>query len=350
MFHTSERSHFTFELKSIPNKIIPIFPSQCIFLIYLHFVCWNAFVVCEWDNVCIRFFSFFYCNRFNITKTGNSEQQILYETYCRDDDNDNTTLTKVDKMQQMCMCGFLRDAILPQTELHSILQSASKSITAPIVECINSKAKTVDQTYPCENISLISFLNLQDISAAYTNVTSPSTSSIWGWYDHLGNEIALIGTFLGLAFVDITIPNNPNYLGTLQPPSNGRNSFWRDVRVYKNYVYSVTEHGRMQYLDMNTLLNLRDTNMIPTNGLLLTPYAKEFGDTLLKTHTININEESGFAYLVGSNLCSGGLYIVNITIPSQPSYAGCFDSDGYTHEVQCTFNMLMIHVCYIFYR
>lgn len=274
----------------------------------------------------------------------------MYEEYCIDNEN-KTTLSKVYMMQRMCMCGFLRDAIHPQIELHSIIQQNTTqegvvgveklNSNVPMIECINNTVITNDQIYPCENIHLLSFLNLQDISNAFigTNIStkSQSTSSIWGYYDTIGNEIALIGTYYGLAFVDVTTPNNPIYFGTLEPPSNGGYSFWRDVRVYNNYIYTVTENGRMQYLDMNTILNLRNTNQIPMNGILLKQYAKEYGTNITKTHTIDINVESGYAYLVGSNLCSGGLYIVNITIPSEPAYAGCFDDDGYTHEVTCKF-------------
>jgi choice-of-anchor B domain-containing protein len=36
-------------------------------------------------------------------------------------------------------------------------------------------------------------------------------------------------------------------------------------------------------------------------------------------------------------MCSGGLYMVDVSTPSAPTYAGCFSRDGYTHEPQCTF-------------
>ena len=51
-------------------------------------------------------------------------------------------------------------------------------------------------------------------------------------------------------------------------------------------------------------------------------------------HNIAINEETGFAYVVGSNDCSGGLHMVNIQNPSNPTYAGCYSQDGYTHDAQ----------------
>jgi choice-of-anchor B domain-containing protein len=59
------------------------------------------------------------------------------------------------------------------------------------------------------------------------------------------------------------------------------------------------------------------------------------GELLNRTHNIVINEDTGFAYLVGSNLCKGGLYMVDIRTPLSPEYAGCFSDDGYTHDAQC---------------
>ena len=55
-------------------------------------------------------------------------------------------------------------------------------------------------------------------------------------------------------------------------------------------------------------------------------------------HNIVINEDSGFAYIVGAsgkNSCSGGLHMVDISNPTSPTFEGCFSSDGYTHDAQC---------------
>ena len=66
-------------------------------------------------------------------------------------------------------------------------------------------------------------------------------------------------------------------------------------------------------------------------------YSKDFDYGIMNAHNLNINEETGFAYIVGSNLCRGGLYIVNLNIAGRPYYDGCFSGDGYTHDVQCTY-------------
>ena len=55
----------------------------------------------------------------------------------------------------------------------------------------------------------------------------------------------------------------------------------------------------------------------------------------LDAHNLVINEDSGFAYAVGTNDCAGGLHMINIQNPVNPTSAGCFSADGYTHDAQC---------------
>ncbi len=52
-------------------------------------------------------------------------------------------------------------------------------------------------------------------------------------------------------------------------------------------------------------------------------------------HNIVINEDSGYAYAVGTSTCSRGLHMVDISTPTVPVFAGCFGGDGYTHDAQC---------------
>ena len=58
-------------------------------------------------------------------------------------------------------------------------------------------------------------------------------------------------------------------------------------------------------------------------------------DGVGNTHNIAINEETGYAYLIGTNTCDGGSHIVDIREPKAPEFAGCVDEDGYTHDNQC---------------
>ena len=54
-------------------------------------------------------------------------------------------------------------------------------------------------------------------------------------------------------FVDISNPENPIYLGRL--PTQTNNSTWRDLKVYQNHVFVVSEasgHG-MQVFDFDSI-------------------------------------------------------------------------------------------------
>lgn len=175
--------------------------------------------------------------------------------------------------------------------------------------------------YPCNNVDLAAFMPLAAIGGGNGN-------DIWGWTDSLtGKEYALMGRTSGTSFVDISDPENPVYLGNLPPHT--LNSTWRGIKVYSNHAFIVSEasgHG-MQVFDLTQLRGVA----APPVTFSETAHYGGFSDA----HTIAINEASGFAYACGSNTCSGGLHMVNIQNPVVPAFAGCFSSDGYSHETQC---------------
>tara|TARA_B100000575_G_C22953244_1_gene551190 strand:- start:30 stop:857 length:828 start_codon:yes stop_codon:yes gene_type:complete len=53
-----------------------------------------------------------------------------------------------------------------------------------------------------------------------------------------------------------------------------------------------------------------------------------------QAHNIAINEESGFAYSVGTNTFDGGLHVINISDPKNPTFSVGYQSEGYTHDAQ----------------
>jgi choice-of-anchor B domain-containing protein len=160
-------------------------------------------------------------------------------------------------------------------------------------------------------------------------------NDIWGWTDpSSGKEYVLMGQTNGTVFVDISNPASPNIIGRL-PSQTGNASAWRDIKVYQNHAFIVadnnTGHG-MQVFDLTRLRGVNNpVEMITADAVY---------NGVSSAHNIVINEETGFAYIVGargaSNNCGqGGLHIVNIQDPKNPEFAGCFDSDGYTHDAQC---------------
>ncbi|MGH2541458.1 MAG: choice-of-anchor B family protein, partial [Ardenticatenaceae bacterium] len=178
--------------------------------------------------------------------------------------------------------------------------------------------------YPCENADLASFLPTTDIGGG----AGTGLNDIWGWTDPVtGNEYALVGRTDGTAFVDITDPENPIYIGDLN--TRGSPSTWRDIKVHLDHAFIVADlngaHG-MQVFDLN---QLRDA--IPPVEFDETAHYDEIGSA----HNIAINEETGYAYIIGASACNGGLHMVDISDPVNPTFAGCFSEDGYTHDVQC---------------
>lgn len=182
--------------------------------------------------------------------------------------------------------------------------------------------------YPCFNVDLLSVLDNNELSVRLP-LSNNDSNDIWGWSSN-GREFALIGLTSGTSFVEITDPFNPIYLGSL-PTRGNANSYgnlWRDLKTFNDYVFIVSEisgHG-LQIFDLTQLLtaspNTLFTNTATFNG---------FGSA----HNVVINEDTGYLYSVGSDHCGGGLYIVDINDPLNPTYAGCYSGDGYTHDAQC---------------
>jgi choice-of-anchor B domain-containing protein len=189
--------------------------------------------------------------------------------------------------------------------------------TAAGVPCVNGKA----DIYPCKNVDLVSVLPLSSIGGGNGN-------DIWGWTDPTTQkEYAIVGRTNGTAFVDISTPTSPRYLGNL--PSNGGSSTWRDMKVYKDHAFIVADqisgHG-MQVFDLTRLRTVTSAQTFTADKLYT-----GFGPA----HNIAINEETGYAYAIGSNTCSGGPHMVDIRTPKSPVNAGCVSQDGYTHDNQC---------------
>ncbi|HRQ39383.1 MAG TPA: choice-of-anchor B family protein [Chloroflexota bacterium] len=196
----------------------------------------------------------------------------------------------------------------------------------PPLENVTSTAATpcvggMADIYPCSNVDLLAHISLAAMSATAGNDS-------WGWTDPLdGKEYAIMGLNNGTAFVDISDPENPIYLGKL--PTQTSNSTWRDIKVYADHAFVVSEasgHG-MQVFDLTLLRNVVNPPVTFSN----TAHYSQFGNA----HNIAINEDSGYAYAVGTGTCSGGLHMVNIQNPTSSTNAGCFSADGYTHDTQC---------------
>ena len=197
--------------------------------------------------------------------------------------------------------------------------------------------------YPCQNVDLLAHLSLEEIGAKTETAIGNDS---WGWVDERrgrDREYAIVGRSDGTAFVEITNPRKPVFVADLPTQSDAGGDSWRDIKVYKDHAYIVSEnigHG-MQVFDLDRLDDIRRQEQPKTVT------ADVVYDGISSTHNLDINTESGFAYLVGTNTCSigtenGGLHMVDIRDPKNPTFAGCAlveppatPVNNYVHDSQC---------------
>lgn len=178
---------------------------------------------------------------------------------------------------------------------------------------------SVAGSFDSNGIVLRSWLTLPQLSAP-TPIAS-SGNSCWGYIAPSGHEYAVIGTSDGTAFVDITNPG----AATLKAVVPGVNSLWRDVRVRGNYCYAGSEGGSgIQVMDIS---NLDTTGQVTLVGTVTAPTT-----TTLATHTLALDEVSGFLYRAGGGTNGIRIYDLNAN-PANPPYVGAW-SNVYVHEMQ----------------
>jgi choice-of-anchor B domain-containing protein len=187
--------------------------------------------------------------------------------------------------------------------------------------------------FPCDAVDLESFLPIADLNGGEGSSQGGPVelNDIWGWTDsQTGREYALVGKTNGTAFVDVTDADAPRYLGSLPTAAPVETLFrtWRDIKVHDDHAYVVSEeptHG-MQVFDLTRLRDVTEPREWDADANY-----RLFGNA----HNIAINEDSGFAYVIGTSTCGGGPHMVDIRDPQAPSFAGCVAEDGYTHDTQC---------------
>ncbi len=206
--------------------------------------------------------------------------------------------------------------------------------------------------YPCKNVDLYAHLTPEEMQASQLN-------DIWGWTDtETQKEYALAGLSDGVAIIEVTDPSSPLFIGKVMEPADfqakqsdiffpnhdddkGGSSMWRDLKVFQNTLYIVSEQQNygLQVFDLTQIRHIENPPVEFTDFVRYT----EFGNA----HNIEINTETGFAYVVGAksggNCASrGGLHMIDISSPLQPEFAGCYSEEkagstrnGYIHDTQC---------------
>jgi hypothetical protein len=178
--------------------------------------------------------------------------------------------------------------------------------------CVNGMAADF---FPCDSVDMLSHVSHARLGTTFVN-------DIWGWTDpKTGNDYALVGASNGTVFVDITDAKRPKVLGIMPTASTVGGGSWRDIKVYRNHAYVVSEHydHGVQVFDLKRLRNWNG------NYATYEPDTRYMGHG--SAHNININEDSGFAYSVGAGPTAEQLpYAVVVNEPS--SAAGSYTANG----------------------
>jgi choice-of-anchor B domain-containing protein len=216
----------------------------------------------------------------------------------------------------------------------SVEPESFPAVTGDVVPCASGQAAL----FACDGVELLSFLPISDIGGS----RGVTLNDIWGWTDPTTNrEYALVGRSNGTSFVDVTDAANPRYLGDLPMTAGSQANAWRDIKVYRDHAYIVADGAGKHGVQIFDLTRLRDVQGEPVTFTEDALY-----DRVYSAHNIVINEASGTAYAVGSNsggdTCGGGLHMIDIREPKNPTFAGCFSDPrtgnagtGYSHDAQC---------------
>lgn len=196
----------------------------------------------------------------------------------------------------------------------------SPTESQPLIEPLFACESGVAGPYACRGIDLMGHLSLEEMDATAGN-------DCWGWTDPAtGKEYALMGLNNGTAFVDVTVANDPVYLGKL--PTQTVSSVWRDIKVYRQYALIVADRAEDHGVQIFDLTRLRGV------GAPTIFDADAHFDGLGSAHNIAVNEDSGYAFAVGASTHSGGPHFINLIDPLMPQDAGGYATSGYSHDGQ----------------
>ena len=87
------------------------------------------------------------------------------------------------------------------------------------------------------------------------------------------------------SFVDITDAENPRYIGRLLMTEGANGSTWRDIKVYKNHAFIVSDGAGEHGMQVFNLARLREVGSEP-----ITFEADAHYDGIASAHNIVINE------------------------------------------------------------
>ena len=177
--------------------------------------------------------------------------------------------------------------------------------------------------FPCDGIDLKAFLPPDEFGGGPSSAFGGPGNDSWGWTDPVtGTEWVIMGRSNGTSFIDISEPTSPVLVADM--PRHMTDALWSDIKVYRDHAFVVKEGfgNGMQVFD---LTRLRDIDVADA-PVTVDPDAHygRFGNA----HNVFINEDTGFAYAVGTTGGIPGEPTNFVTIDEPSSAAGEYAAEG----------------------
>lgn len=220
-------------------------------------------------------------------------------------------------------------AIPPKSVFDRIPKSSGESMVAvPQIPGDSQMMQGTSLGFDVLNMVVRSRITAQSFSTNTTCTVSSSNvcaNDVWGYVSPSGREYGILGLRVGTGVVDVTDPDAPVVVGAI----SDANSIWSDMKTYQQYMYNANESGGgLQVISM------ADVDP-PTRQISLVRSITQSG--LQTSHTLALNEESGYLYLCGSNLNGGRLVALSLADPSFPVISGQWSQaagGSYVHAAQ----------------
>jgi choice-of-anchor B domain-containing protein len=170
-------------------------------------------------------------------------------------------------------------------------------------------------------------------------------NDLWGWTSPAGEEYALATNSGGIAFVRVTDPENPVFVGRIETPAPlDFGNIWGDPATFGNFAYFTNEIDGSEIVgaDLSGLDALGPAPS-PDTDVPLSTFTFGSDDGYDGSHNIQINEETGYAYVAGVHLEEGAgnnacgdeeparfntlIYDLN-TDPTNPDVVACVPNKG----------------------
>lgn len=179
--------------------------------------------------------------------------------------------------------------------------------------------------FPASGVTLRGWISLPEFAPQID-----SGNDCWGYTSPSGREYALIGLSHGTGVVEVTDPGEPHLITVI----GGPNSLWRDIKVYEDHAYAVSEGGSgIQVISLADI----DSGVVTLVNTITTGGQPQ-------THNVALDTVQGYLYRCGGPDRGLRIYALKPTAlaplasKSNPVFVGSWD-DRYVHDAEiCTYD------------